>query len=52
MSDSGRVEPVEAVCPKCQATKIFYLGREQMPQCELCKLEMVIKEVLREGKRD
>lgn len=52
MSDTGKVEPIEAVCPKCQATKIFYLGQESFPTCEVCGLEMVIKEVLIEGKHD
>lgn len=52
MPDQDKLEPIEAVCPRCQATKIFFLGREPMPRCDNCDREMVIKEVLVEGKHD
>ena len=52
MSDRNKYEPVETVCPKCHATKIFYLGREDMPRCDKCGLEMIIRELLIEGKHD
>lgn len=51
-NDNGPAEAIEAVCPNCRKTKIFYLGREAMPMCEDCGLEMMIKEVLIEGKHD
>jgi len=47
-----KIEPIEAVCPKCGRTKIFFLNREPVPKCEVCGLEMLIKEMLVEGKHD
>jgi len=47
-----KIEPIEAVCLKCGRTKIFFLNQESVPKCEVCGLEMLIKEILVEGKRD
>lgn len=47
-----KLESIEAVCLKCDTRKIFYLDKEPMPTCDQCGREMVIREVLREGKRD
>jgi phage FluMu protein Com len=41
---------VEVICPKCKQAKIICLPEEEIPQCEFCKIRMVLKEVLTEGK--
>ena len=41
---------IEVICPKCQRTEIFQLTKEQMPTCAECRVPMVIREVLKEGK--
>ncbi len=43
-------EPIEIKCPKCKHTEIIYLHKEDFPKCPDCKIEMVIKELLDEGK--
>ena len=43
-------EPIEVKCPKCNRTEIIYLQKEDFPKCPDCKIEMVIKELLDEGK--
>jgi len=43
-------EMIEIICPKCKRTQIMNLSKEEMPKCETCKVRMVVKEVLREGK--
>lgn len=45
-----RVEPVEIKCPRCNRTEILYLPEETMPKCRQCRVGMVIKELLKEGK--
>jgi len=49
---SGRYarEFVEVACPVCDQRKIISLPEETIPKCEYCRVEMVIKEVLTEGK--
>lgn len=49
---SGRYhrEFVEVICPQCRQTRIIAVPEEPMPRCEICKREMIIKEVLTEGK--
>jgi ribosomal protein L37AE/L43A len=42
--------PAEVVCPKCQRTEIVYIPKEQIPTCPDCKTQMVLRELLREGK--
>ena len=49
-SDRYRREFVEVGCPVCDQRKIICLPEESMPKCDFCKAEMVIKEVLTEGK--
>jgi hypothetical protein len=44
------LEAVEVVCPKCQRTEIVYLPVEKMPRCPRCQVEMLVKEILKEGK--
>ena len=45
-----RTEPVEVVCPTCQYTEIVYLPKEDIPKCPSCRTDMIIRELLREGK--
>lgn len=45
-----RQEAVEVVCPKCRQTQIVYFPKENMPVCQHCRVEMVLKEILTEGK--
>lgn len=48
MSDDK--QKLEVVCPKCQRTEIITVPDEPMPTCEDCKIPMVVKELLTEGK--
>ncbi len=41
---------VEVACPVCDQRKIICLPEETIPKCDVCKVEMIIKEVLTEGK--
>lgn len=43
-------EFIQVACPRCKQTKIIWLPEEEIPTCEFCKIKMVIKEVLTEGK--
>lgn len=43
-------EFIEVACPKCKQTKIICLPEEKIPTCEFCRVTMIIKEVLTEGK--
>ena len=43
-------EAVEIKCPRCKRTEILYLPEENMPKCRKCRVDMVIKELLKEGK--
>ena len=45
-----KIEPVEIVCPRCKETSLVYLPKEEIPKCSRCKVQMVIKELLDEGK--
>ncbi|MDM8523728.1 hypothetical protein QUF80_10190 [Desulfococcaceae bacterium HSG8] len=45
-------EPVEVVCPKCKRTEIIYMPDEEVSKCRDCGVQMVIRELLREGKCD
>ncbi len=49
---SGRYsrEFVEFACPICNQRKIVCLPEESMPKCDYCKVDMVLKEILTEGK--
>ena len=46
----NQAEAVEIVCPRCKRTEIRYLPKESIPKCPDCKLQMVIRELLDEGK--
>jgi hypothetical protein len=46
----GSAEAVEVGCSKCGRTAIIYIPRESVPNCEDCKIPMVIRELLDEGK--
>jgi hypothetical protein len=53
LMNSPKKDPVEAIeikCPRCNRTEILYLVAEDMPKCPLCRIPMVIKELLKEGK--
>lgn len=43
-------EAIEFVCPKCHHTEIKYVPRETDPKCPNCRIQMIIKEILTEGK--
>ncbi len=43
-------EAVEVGCPKCDRRQIIYLPDEEIPDCPVCRIKMIIKEVLTEGK--
>ncbi|MBI9088248.1 MAG: hypothetical protein JEZ12_03435 [Desulfobacterium sp.] len=43
-------EAVEVGCTKCDRRQIIYLPDEEIPDCPTCRIKMVIKEVLTEGK--
>jgi ribosomal protein S27E len=41
---------IEVECPRCKETLIVYIPQEEIPKCPKCKTQMVIKELLDEGK--
>ena len=43
-------EFVEVACPVCDQRKIICLPEEQIPKCEFCHVDMILKEILTEGK--
>lgn len=43
-------EFVEVYCPTCKQSKIIAVPDEPMPKCDFCRREMIIKEILTEGK--
>lgn len=45
-----KIEPVEVYCPRCGRTQIVYLPKERIPVCPVDRIEMVIRELLDEGK--
>ena len=49
-SDRYKREFVEVACPVCDQRKIICVPEEAIPRCDYCKVEMVLKEVLTEGK--
>ncbi|ACV69771.1 conserved hypothetical protein [Desulfohalobium retbaense DSM 5692] len=48
--DRYKREFVEVECPKCRRSRVISLPEEEIPKCEYCRIPMVIKEVLTEGK--
>jgi len=49
-ADRSKQEPVEIICPKCRYTEIIYLPITDFPRCPTCKTQMLINELLDEGK--
>ncbi|WP_164885392.1 hypothetical protein [Geovibrio thiophilus] len=49
-SDSDKVQAVEVKCPKCEFTQIKYIPKEQIGKCPECGSNMIISEILDEGK--
>lgn len=45
-----KAEAIEVECPKCNRTQIVYIPKEEIPKCDICKIQMIIKELLDEGK--
>ncbi len=43
-------EAIEVRCPICGLTEIVYIPIEQIPRCPQCNVEMLISELLDEGK--
>jgi len=43
-------EAIEVFCPRCKRTEIIFLSQEEVGPCPLCKIPMVIRELLKEGK--
>ena len=51
MARETKTTSVEAVCPKCRHTEIVKIPRDiPFPKCPKCNSNMLIKELLREGK--
>ncbi|MBG0775533.1 MAG: hypothetical protein H0S85_03765 [Desulfovibrionaceae bacterium] len=49
-AEQRKSQAVEAVCPKCKRKEIVYIPREELPKCPVCKVQMVVSELLTEGK--
>lgn len=45
-----KLEAVEIECPRCKTTQIVYIPKEEIPKCPKCKIQMVLRELLDEGK--
>ena len=45
-----KIEAIEVKCPKCGRTQIVYLPEEEIPKCPDCGTQMLINELLDEGK--
>ena len=45
-----KAEAVQVKCPICDHTEIIYIPKEEIPECPKCKVEMIICELLDEGK--
>ncbi len=45
-----KIEYVEVVCPKCKHKEIIRLPKESIPKCPVCGTQMMISELLDEGK--
>ena len=43
-------EAIEIVCPRCHRTEIVYIPEEPVPYCPDCKIRMVFRELMKEGK--
>lgn len=47
---SEKSEAIEVKCPKCGYKQIIYSPKEDIPKCPKCGTQMVISELLMEGK--
>jgi len=45
-----KLEAIEVECPRCKETQIVYIPKEEIPKCPKCKIQMVLRELLDEGK--
>ena len=45
-----KLEAIEVECPKCKETMIVYIPKEDVPKCQKCNVQMVLRELLDEGK--
>jgi len=45
-----KLEAIEVECPRCRNTQIVYIPKEEIPKCPQCNVQMVIRELLDEGK--
>jgi phage FluMu protein Com len=43
-------EAIQVKCPRCKRTQIVYIPEEEVPKCPDCKVQMIIEELLDEGK--
>jgi ribosomal protein S27E len=48
--ERGEKEPIQIRCPRCRHTEIIYLPVADLPRCPACNTQMVIEELLDEGK--
>ena len=46
----NKIQLIQVKCPKCQRTQIVTIPKEEIPVCPDCKVQMIIAEVLDEGK--
>ncbi len=49
-TDRSKNEPIEVICPICRVTEIIYIPVEDLPLCPKCQVQMLISELLDEGK--
>ena len=45
-----KAEAVQVKCPRCNHTQIVYIPKEEIPKCPECGTQMVLCELLDEGK--
>ncbi len=45
-----KIQYVEIICPKCSHKEIIILNKEGVPKCPICGTQMMISELLDEGK--
>lgn len=45
-----KAEAVQVKCPICDHTEIVYIPIEQIPKCPIHNVEMILSELLDEGK--
>lgn len=50
IKDRYKREFIEIACPICKQRKIICVPEESIGLCEYCRVEMIFKEVLTEGK--